>query len=194
MSLVVDPSGAGLVGMTPPLPPLSKTEAESIAWFHTFCARHRLAVAYRCVVCFKAGRPDGCNERGSKVLTPRSIRIKCRCGVREYVAPSGTGDLATSISNAPAGTDTTTSSVAFDNGEKVDLPATILSDEEAGIVRFYNRIIKALNLQPNLVHLDCWNRRSVADDVMMKSKVDDHQIVLMCSCHVWFYQGATRSH
>jgi len=193
MGLIVD-SAVGLNGMTPPLAPLSKTEAEAIAWFHAFCARHDLAVAYRCVFCFKANRPDGCNQRGEKCLTPRSVRITCRCGVREYTAPMGTGDLATHLSNtAKVMGDETTSHVNFDNGESADLPAQVLTDEEAGIIRFYHRIVKAIGLTPKLIHKPCWDRRT-ADASMMHTHVDDGQIGLFCKCRVWFYQGATRSH
>src|SRR5262245_14105229 len=99
MGLVL--TDAAGVELSSPPPPLQKTEAEAIAWFHAFCAKHKLAVIYRCAKCFRLKRPDGMNQDYSnKLITPRMVRLTCRCGIREYVAPLGTGDLPTKLSNS----------------------------------------------------------------------------------------------
>ena len=172
------------------LPPLTKLEAETIASMNEVTKRYRLGEWIRCRVCHAQGRPDGCRS----LVTARMVRIECRCGVREFVAPQGTSDLAMNRANsALTGANQGDIRVIDGAGQLVTLKAVKLESEDAAIVRLYDRIMGALQMNPKFCHRPCWSGKPF-DGHEMEVLVNPSQVALKCSCSCFHYSGTDTVH
>ena len=172
------------------LPPLTKTEGEAIAAMHGVLKRYRLAEWIRCRVCHAKGRQDGLRSR----VASRSVRLECRCGVREYVAPTGTTDLGGNRANSALTLANHGDITVIDgSGNPVKLKAVRMEPEDAAIIRLYDRIMGDLQLNPKFCHLPCWSGKPF-DGHEMEVLVDPSKVALKCHCSVFHYTGTATIH
>lgn len=169
------------------LPQLMKAEAEAIASMDAVLRRYQLIEWVRCRGCNAANRQDGCRV----TVTPRMVRILCRCGTREFVAPQGTSDLGANRANsALTQANTGEITVVTGDGKSVKLKAVKLELEDAAIIRFYDRITGQLQINPKWAHKPCWSGR-VWDGHEMEILINPSQIALRCSCRCLHFAGST---
>lgn len=172
------------------LAPLTKLEAETIASMDGVLKRYRLGEWIRCRVCNAKGRPDGCRS----TVTPRMVRVECRCGVREFIAPQGTSDLGANRSNsALTGANHGDIRVIDGAGNLITLKAVRLEPEDAAIIRLYDRIMGELQLNPKFCHRPCWSGKPW-DGHEMEVICNPSQVALRCSCSCVHYTGADTIH
>ncbi len=190
-SLIVDLNGKpiGVEHTLPPLPPLSKFQAEAFGYMEGVLIKYGLAEVLRCEVCFKAKRIDGVNVR----LTSRFLEVKCRCGLRSYIPPKGTTDLIQNRSNSAFVLgQQSEATVEAQNGQTFRVKAIRMDDEDAKIIQLYFRVCRDLQLKPQFVHLrgtDCWDNR-VVDESCAKTMVTEHQVAIVCRCRTLYWQDA----
>lgn len=169
------------------LPPLTKAEAEAISAMEGVLKRYRLVEWIRCERCYQAHRMDGLRT----VVNSRTVRLQCRCGVREYTAPQGTTDLHANRANSSLGTlNQGEITVITASGEAKKLIAMRIEPEDAAIIRLYSRIMGALSLNPKLAHRDCWDHRPY-DESACELLCDDSKIAIKCGCRVLHYSGSS---
>lgn len=84
--------------------------------------------------------------------------------------------------------DKTTSIILGPDGEQATLPTTILSDEDARLLRSYKKLLEKYGLREALYCNGCWSGEKHDG---CKAFVTDNQILIQCRCSMRFYQGMT---
>jgi hypothetical protein len=133
-----------------------------------------------CDVCWAANRPSGCKT----VINDRGARIECRCGVRDYRAPTGTTDQTQTFSPQHE----TTSGMLFDaDGQPTAMPTILITTEHAQIIRAYLQVLRRYRLSRSLFCRLCHNGRFTHETAILESVTDD-QVVYACACRLRFAQ------
>lgn len=83
---------------------------------------------------------------------------------------------------------TTTTLYGPDDAPIQEIGTTVLSKDEAELLRKYKKFLAAHNLKEALYCGNCWD--GMRDDGC-KAFVTDAQIGILCRCHNRFYQGST---
>jgi hypothetical protein len=163
--------------------PFTKREAEVVHAYTAFLARFHLIETLDCDRCLRADRHPGCKT----IVTPRLVRVTCRCGDREYQAPAGTTDLPVQFGKLNVN-DNTTSIVVDDTGQPRRLQTVLLTREHVDVVLAYARLLTDNRLAHTLYCADCFGGR-FTDLTAVRESVAPDQIVLLCQCRLRFYQG-----
>jgi len=134
-----------------------------------------------CDVCWQANRPSGCKT----VINEKGARVECRCGVREYRAPTGTDDRQ---SFSPPTASQRTSGMLFDaNGQPTAMPTILITREHAEIIRAYLQVLRRYKLSRSLFCRICSSGRYAHDTAILESVTDD-QVIYACQCRLRFAQ------
>ena len=72
------------------------------------------------------------------------------------------------------------------DGSLATIPTTILTSEEAQLLRQYKKFLHAHGLKEALFCASCWDH-NLSDGC--EAYVTPSQIMIRCRCHVRFYQG-----
>lgn len=85
-------------------------------------------------------------------------------------------------------TDQTTGTIVAPDGSVATRPTTILSKDEAELLRKYKKFLHAHGIREAVYCSACWDGDR-ADG--MRAFVRDHQILFECRCRMLFYDGQT---
>lgn len=171
------------------LPPLTKTEGETIAAMDGVLKRYRLIEWVRCRKCYAMNRMDGCRS----VVSERLVEITCRCGSRIYLAPVGTDLRANRANSVLTGANSGDITVIDGSGNAVTLKSVRMEPEDAAICHFYSRVMGELQLNPKFAHIECWDRRPF-DASAMEVLETPTKLALKCNCSVYHFDGAVPVH
>lgn len=92
------------------------------------------------------------------------------------------------MSNINLNAGVTTADILGPDGELATKPTTILTQEEADILRSYKKFLAARGLREALYCNACW---SGDREDGCKAFVTDGQIAIECRCRLRFFQGQT---
>jgi hypothetical protein len=175
---------------TPPPEPISKEEARVLAALIPIRKRHGYREALYCRRCFTRNRDDGCRV----LIHDRVVAIECRCGVAEYVPPSGTTDMVIStIANHPVKELERTTATIVRAGVHSVLPAVILNATESTILRAYAKFCHSREYEPRWFCNGCWDGRSLSEDVSVGMQITADAIELLCECRMT-YETSKKTH
>lgn len=144
-----------------------------------FQARDFHCVVLTCLECYTRNRFEWCQIE----KTAKRIAITCKCGTFGYTPPMGTTDFGGKIptlalkSEAP-----TIATLMSPDGSQNVVPAEMLSDTEALILKAWVKMLRGRELEPHIYHIGCFNGdpQDVSNEVGMK--VSHDEIVLICPC------------
>lgn len=176
---------------TPPPAPFTQAEAVIIASMTPIFKRYGLREALYCTRCFTRNRDHGCRQS----VSGKGVEIECRCGRASYRPPTGTTDLTiTTLANYPVKElDRTKASVLTGHVSRA-LPAVILNDTEAQVIRAYADLCKRRDYEPRWFCRACWDGVSLDESQSVGIKITSHQITLLCQCRVLFAQDSPTAH
>ena len=170
--------------------PMTQDEAHLFGAVGAFYRRYGLHEALTCNNCFARNRASGM----SLIVSNRRVRLECRCGVAEYVAPTGTTDLLASLSNsAVTQNDRTVGTLRTSIGQ-VDVPTFILHDMESVLFRRYLGALRARDIEPHLFHKGsvggqgCWTRNPLNFTEELGLRATKDEVVVTCPCRTLFWR------
>ena len=171
--------------------PMTQDEAHLFGAVGAFYRRYGLKESLTCSNCFARQRDSGMRL----IVSNRRVRLECRCGVAEYVAPTGTTDLVlnTLATSAITMNDRTGGTVRTDIGQ-INVPTFVLHDMESVLLRRYLGALRARGIEPHLFHAGtgagqgCWHRnpRNFTDEVGLHATRDE--VVVTCPCRTLFWR------
>jgi hypothetical protein len=163
-----------------PPPPFNAHSARILQAHEAVLARYGLIETLGCDVCWAANRPSGCKTR----IDDKGVRIECRCGVRDYRAPTGTTDQTQTFT----GPTETTSGMLFDaHGQPTARPTILITRQHADIIRAYKGVLHRYQLSRSLFCRICYGGRITHDTAILESVTAD-QVVYVCACRLRFAQ------
>lgn len=182
------------IELTPPPPPKPMTQEEAHVWAAMGAVYRRYSLE-ECLWCKQCAMryPD---QSGIAVaVTNRRVRYECRCGSTEYLAPKGTTDLLSTFADtAITALDRTSAKLETPIGG-ILVPAHLLQDREAQLIRRYARSLLARDIEPWIFCKPCRSTRiAVLEDDTCAVNITSDQIAIVCPkhCRMLFYQGATK--
>lgn len=174
------------------VPPLTQEEAHLFGAMSAIFKKFGLKEVLTCNACLARNRNDGVRP----TITNRRVVIECRCGIAEYVAPTGTTDLVLEkLANTAITQNDKVMGVVMTDAGHVNRPTTLLHDMEALLIRRYVGVLHARSLEPHWFHegggpgRGCWTRNPLNFTEEVAAKVTRRQVVLACKCQTLFWQG-----
>jgi hypothetical protein len=163
-----------------PPPSFNAHSARILQAHEAVLAAYGLIETLGCDVCWAANRSSGCKT----VINDKGARIECRCGVREYRAPTGTTDQTQTFSPVHE----TTSGMLYDAaGQPTAMPTILITREHAEIIRAYKGVLHRYQLSRSLFCRLCCGNRFTHETAILESVTDD-QVVYCCACRLRFAQ------
>lgn len=172
---------AALQVIVPPAP-FTTHEAEIFQAHQAVLARYGLIETLGCDVCWQGNRGSGTRTRVDAV----GVRVECRCGVREYRAPTGTTDQTMTLSR-PTENDKTSGMLFDAQGRPTSLPTVLMTRQDAEIIRAYRHLLHTRRLSRSLFCRLCYGGRPSEENAIHESVTDD-QVVYCCLCRIRFGQ------